>query len=140
MNKKQETKNKKFYLCINTTLENKLEVALYSQKGQKSIFLGKDVDRDESEKLLKTIDKAMRSSGGKDVVKGMVVVKGPKGRFSAIRTGVVCANVLGFAWNVPVLGIEQGEDIKTALQRISKLKNFKEPAMPVYEREPNLGG
>ncbi|MFH1712773.1 MAG: hypothetical protein ABH896_01105 [Candidatus Jacksonbacteria bacterium] len=126
-------------LYINTTLENKLEVALYDQKGQKSFFLSKEVNRDESEKLLKTIDEAVRSNGGKDVVKGIIVIKGPRGRFSAIRTGVVCANALGFAWDIPVLGIRQGENVKIALQRISKFKNFTKPAMPVYEKEPNLG-
>ncbi|MEK9165881.1 MAG: hypothetical protein AAB525_03445 [Patescibacteria group bacterium] len=125
-------------LYINTTLEKTLEVALYNQRGQKILCKTQAVKRDESEKLLKTIDEVVKSK--KDKIQGIIVVKGPKGRFSAIRTGVVCANALGFAWNAPVLGIEQGEKVSIALQRISKFKTFTQPVKPVYEKEPNLGG
>lgn len=139
------------FLYINTTLENRLEVALYNEQGHKILDKTQAVKRDESEKLLKLIDEAVnnktatwldkltrstkRSTGTESGIKpfhGIIVVKGPKGRFSAIRTGVVCANALGFAWNIPVLGIEHGQNVKTALQKISKLKNFKEPIKPVY--------
>jgi len=122
-------------LYINTTLEDNLEVALYDKNGDKAASLIRSANRNESEKLLKTVDEVL---GDKTPI-GIIVVKGLKGRFSAIRAGVVCANALGFAWGVPVLGIESVEGVKGAIKRINKVKMFKRHVMPIYEKAPNLG-
>jgi hypothetical protein len=127
-------------LYINTTLGAKLEIALYDKDGQKIAFLVNKVQRNESEKLLRVIDKLLGDKTltwsdkltRSESIKGIIVIKGPKGRFSAIRAGVICANALGFAWNVPVIGIESTGDIKGAIKKINKAKTFKKPVMPVY--------
>jgi tRNA A37 threonylcarbamoyladenosine modification protein TsaB len=123
-------------LFINTTLLDKLEVRLYNQKAVKIRQRSKKVNYDESEKLLKTIDQVIGKCQQR--IKGIIVVNGQQGRFSAIRVGVACANALAWAWNVPVLGIQQGEEIRRAIERINQLKKFQGSVEPVYEKEPNI--
>ena len=137
-------------LYINTTLDNSLEVSLYDQDGQKTVSLVPQVDQNKSEILLRTIDEVLhkcpcgkkaeksKTDTSKHCITGIIVVRGPKGRFSAIRAGVVCANSLAFAWNIPVVGIETDGSVEPALDQIKKLKIFKDSAIPVYEKEPGI--
>ena len=144
------------YLYINTTLEKQLEVSLYDKGGQRTVSLVPKIDRNESETLLKTVDQVMckcpcrktdemldelscKVDPSKHCITGIIVVRGPKGRFSAIRAGVTCANSLAFAWNIPVVGIESGGDVVGVLNQIKKFTTFTEPIIPTYEREPNIG-
>lgn len=60
---------------------------------------------DESEKLLSTISKLLKRAKKKfEDLERIIVVNGP-GPFSAVRIGVTTANILGFALNIPILGI-----------------------------------
>ncbi|MBI4359768.1 MAG: hypothetical protein HY564_01570 [Candidatus Jacksonbacteria bacterium] len=124
-------------LYIDTTHELKLEVALYTCKGEKQSELVIDEERDRSGRLLKAVDHLLKNSK-KEMIAGIVAVKGPHGRFSMIRLGVVSANALGFCWNLPVIGILQGEDIAPAIEKISNRSAFYEPIIPVYDKEPNI--
>lgn len=64
-------------------------------------------------------------------LEAVVVVKGP-GSATALRTGVTIANAIGFACNIPVIGIQKREEIAS----VSKNMNTKFiPLTPVYERE-----
>jgi tRNA A37 threonylcarbamoyladenosine modification protein TsaB len=125
------------FLFINTTVDNNLTVALYTKSGEEKILKTVPISRTESEVLLPTIDAVLKSSGIKKPA-GIIVVCGQEGRFSAIRTGVVCANSLAFGWNVPVFGIIQGDDIRTAIDEIKNESAFSKPVVPVYSKEPNI--
>jgi tRNA A37 threonylcarbamoyladenosine modification protein TsaB len=125
------------FLFIDTTVDNNLTVALYTKSGEEKILKTISILRTESEVLLPTIDAVLKSSGIKKPA-GIIVVCGQEGRFSAIRTGVVCANSLAFGWNVPVFGIIQGDDIRTAIDEIKNESAFSKPVVPVYSKEPNI--
>lgn len=67
-------------------------------------------------------------------LKKIGVVTGP-GHFSRVRTGVVTANTLGYALNIPVVGIKKTEalDFKTVL------KDKGQKSVEVfYDRAPNI--
>jgi tRNA threonylcarbamoyladenosine biosynthesis protein TsaB len=68
-------------------------------------------------------------------VKKIGVVIGP-GFFSRVRTGVVTANTIGYALNIPVVGIKKlGTGIN--FNAVVKLKGTK--SVPVfYDRKPNI--
>ena len=75
-------------------------------------------------------------------VKGIGVVSGPGG-FTALRIGIVTANVLAYALNIPVVGLNQNEfnSHKELVSKIvDKLKKAKigDIVMPEYGREPNI--
>jgi tRNA A37 threonylcarbamoyladenosine modification protein TsaB len=71
---------------------------------------------------------------------GIVVVRGP-GSFSAIRAGVLIANLISRIFEKPLYGItvEDSENLSNVLNKISsgQLKNLKY-ADPIYDSEPNI--
>jgi hypothetical protein len=71
---------------------------------------------------------------------GIVVVQGP-GSFSAIRAGVLVANLLSRIYAKPLYGItvEESGNLANILGLITsgKLKKLKY-ADPIYDREPNI--
>jgi len=120
-------------LYINTVLKNKIKVALYNKQGKEIKSKEKKIDRTESEELLKVIDYIL----GEKSINGIIVVKGPKGRFSAVRTGVVCANVLGFAWDIPVVGIRNdvAVDLPNVLSKLQEPLKFTKLVKPEYSQK-----
>ena len=67
---------------------------------------------------------------------------GPGG-FTALRIGVVTANVLAYALNVPVIGLnltEFSNNEELIAKTMTKLKSTKTGGvvMPEYGREPNI--
>ncbi|HBH46441.1 MAG: hypothetical protein A2445_03130 [Candidatus Jacksonbacteria bacterium RIFOXYC2_FULL_44_29] len=124
------------FLYLDTTSGNEINLFLYDQVGRQVDSRTQAIDRDESEKLLVMIKNFLPQAKN---IQGIVVVKGPRGRFSAIRSGVVAANLLAFAWDVPVVGIESGENVKSALKHLGEIKNFGEAVLPIYEKGPNIG-
>lgn len=132
------------YLFINTTNENGITVELYNPAGYPTVSLNTTPNQHRSEQLLQTVDQVFQKAGwdreqAATEIKGIIVVRGPQGRFSAIRSGVVLANCFGFAWNVPVVGIETGGDIAQALEQIKNQTKFTESVIPVYEKGPHIG-
>lgn len=125
------------FLYIDTTQEENLAVGLYTKGGRQHGLKTVHISRVESEVLLPTIDAVLKQSNLKKP-EGIIVVCGREGRFSAIRTGVVCANALGFGWNVPVIGIQQGGAVDKAIEEIRNESVFSKPVIPVYSKEPNI--
>ena len=122
-------------LFINTMGGAELSVALYAKDGTIVHKREVSVSYNESEQLLKTIDE-MR---GMHLIEGIIVVSQGEGRFSALRTGVACANALAFAWNVPIFGIKMVEEVKEAIKKIvCAPKLFNGSIAPLYAREPNI--
>jgi tRNA threonylcarbamoyladenosine biosynthesis protein TsaB len=62
------------------------------------------------------------------------VVTGP-GHFSRVRTGVVTANTLGYALNIPVIGVKKSGELD--FKAILKDKGQKSVDV-FYDREPNI--
>ncbi|MBU4332425.1 tRNA (adenosine(37)-N6)-threonylcarbamoyltransferase complex dimerization subunit type 1 TsaB [Patescibacteria group bacterium] len=131
-------------LVINTAESNKLVIAITRD----DFILDKTVVRvqyKESEKLLSTVDKLLKKNKVKLTdLQGVVVVKGPGG-FSSVRVGVVVANTLSYALQIPVVGVKlsEFEDLQ-GLIKMGKLRLKKtrvgETVEPFYGREPNITG
>lgn len=87
------------------------------------------------------IDEFLKGKGRESemLLRGILVMSGKKGHFSAIRSGVAVANALGYAWNIPVVGMIQGLGVHEALEQCIAKKGFVKPVLPEYETEPNIG-
>lgn len=95
-----------------------------------------------SRNLLKSIDGLLKKNNvPTKKITGIAVNQGP-GQFSALRTGVVIANTMGFTLNIPVVGVacEQYSDdyfLCHGLKKLSRVKKF-HPILPLYGSEPNI--
>jgi tRNA A37 threonylcarbamoyladenosine modification protein TsaB len=77
---------------------------------------------------------------GDQVPAGICVVAGP-GSFSAVRSGVLAANLLARWWKVPLVGIdrEKAQDLKAlAKDLVSGALIPASYVTPVYDAEPNI--
>lgn len=98
----------------------------------------------QAEKLLPEIDKLLKSKKLDLKQINQIVVANKGGSFTSLRIGVVTANALGFALNIPVKKRVKTES-KTELveKRIKKYHNKNKGknidiVVPEYEREPNI--
>lgn len=99
--------------------------------------------RRQGERLLPALDKLLKNKNLniKDIKKIMVANRG--GSFTSLRIGVITANALAYALNIPVIAADP--DIKTKHRGVfddNKLsKNtFLSIVEPIYDRPPQLGG
>lgn len=74
-------------------------------------------------------------------ITGIIVASGP-GAFSAVRTGVVLANTIGWSFNIPVLGVRTellngATKLDKQIKKFYKIKHFK-PIKPIYHKPPNI--
>ncbi|MDO8668840.1 MAG: tRNA (adenosine(37)-N6)-threonylcarbamoyltransferase complex dimerization subunit type 1 TsaB [Candidatus Buchananbacteria bacterium] len=130
------------FLIINTAIDKSLEVILAKSKND---FKVKEVEgeRRQAENLLPLIKENLKN-WHKEIsdIKGIAAVTGPGG-FTALRIGIVTANVLAYALNVPVVGLaldefkSQEELVEKALDKLSQAKPG-DIIMPAYGREPNI--
>ena len=76
----------------------------------------------------------------KAVLEGICVVQGP-GSFSAVRTGVLDANLLARLWRLPLTGVDvaDAQDVEALAKRLAE-NGLKKQAYvaPVYDAEPNI--
>lgn len=77
---------------------------------------------------------------GRQKMGQVVVVRGP-GPFTAIRAALVTANMLGWIWDIPVIGVVRrgqltGSDLKFSSSKFGK--KFGRPVRPWYGRGPNI--
>ncbi len=73
-------------------------------------------------------------------LKRIVVVRGP-GPFTAVRSGIIAANTLGWTLNIPVRGLVADRVIQPAdIQRLLTRRTTKKFRLvkPAYGREPNI--
>lgn len=129
-------------LIINTTPVDHLEIILANKKDD---FKVKKINGrfSQAEKLLPAIDRMLQAQKTKpEKLRAVGVVSGPGG-FTAVRIGVAVANGLGYALNLPIIGIkgdEFADDKELVLKIFERAKSVK-PAklvMPHYDREPNI--
>jgi tRNA A37 threonylcarbamoyladenosine modification protein TsaB len=128
----------KLILIINTAIQN--QVSVFLTDGVKII---KKTAKIPAEKSLHLIDELLKKNKIKiDNIKGIAVVSGP-GSFTAVRFGIVIANVLGFIFKIPVVGIKLNEFkndqelVKIAFKKLNKAKIGK-IVLPFYGKEPNI--
>ncbi len=124
------------FLFINTSLANKLTVALILPDCEILDRADLDIHQNHSEKLLPAIEKLL--SKNKLTIRdlrGIGVVRGP-GSFTGVRVGVACANALGFVLNIPVKGVKYRDnlDILDIFSQFKEGQKFK-PVVPFYNRE-----
>lgn len=136
-------------LIINAAQLNRTTIGL-----AKNHFFAKKIFRSqykEAEKLLPEVEKLLDRNGIKiRDLKGIIAVVGSAksdgfkvSGFTALRIGVAAANSLGFALNIPVVGVklEEFKDfedlVKLGRSRLkeNKKRNILEPA---YNRNPNI--
>jgi len=130
-------------LVINTTDNEKIAIALIKSDGNlisEKIFSAKF---QHSEKLLPEIASLLKENKVKlGSLKGIIVASGPGG-FTALRIGIMTANALAFALEIPVVGVKLNELIglkeliKFGLKKFKKVKKYS-VVLPYYGREPHI--
>ena len=131
------------YLIINTSKDSEMDLILVKSKTDFQL-INLPAYRRQSEKLLSAIDDFMKINKVKlKQIKGIGVVTGPGG-FTSVRIGVVCANTLAYALNIPVFGL-RADQFKTESQLVAKVftglekkRGFGALVLPYYDREPNI--
>ncbi|MFA6428056.1 MAG: tRNA (adenosine(37)-N6)-threonylcarbamoyltransferase complex dimerization subunit type 1 TsaB [Candidatus Buchananbacteria bacterium] len=129
------------YLIINTILPDQVVLYLANQVKllkQESI----KAKRSQTEKLLPAVANFLaKQKIAWSKVKAIGVVNG-QGSFTSVRLGIMTANALGYAFNIPVIQILIKEELtpqllKKFIQQTKKAKGFK-LVLPLYNREPNI--
>lgn len=115
-------------LYINTTLDQKIEIVLKDKKGQ--FKRSAKINRYQDSKLLSLIDKLMKEKkiNFKNIKKIEVVDRG--GSFTSLRVGVLTANALGYAFNIPVIPVSGAKQLLVSGYKL---------VVPIYDSEPNIG-
>lgn len=117
-------------LYINTTAHDEITLSLSDEA---HVLVTKKIKaiRQQAEKLLPAIEKLLLSKKIKLSALKKIVVANYGGSFTSLRIGVITANALAYALNIPV----------EAESKIKKNKTFSKYSLvePIYDREPNIG-
>jgi len=121
------------YLFIDTSGERTIVQAL--DENLKVVRnASKDGQKNQSENLLKLIDKVLRQSKkSAPEVRGIFVMRGP-GSYTGLRVGVATANTLAYMWGINTLGIEKNLEIED----VGKLQRSNKPVLPKYSYPPKI--
>lgn len=143
-------------LFIDSSQSYGVYLALVDKSGEVAGFFRRGARRGElfdlEKELLAEVDHLFNSKGvlryGNTTLDGVIVVSGP-GRFTSLRLGVTLADVLGFAKDIPVVGVQKinndnvqydrGSLIRDGLQKLKNIVDFC-PVLPEYRKEPNITG
>lgn len=127
-------RNNMGWLFIDTSLPNEFRMGTFSSDEVKvKSYEGR------ARELLPMISRKVPSATVRQL-DGICVVYGP-GSFSAVRGGVVAANILSRAWRIPLVGVsrEEAEDLAQLAQDVvTKKKLPTSYVMPTYDAEPNI--
>ena len=118
-------------LYINTASYDQIIIAL--RKGNKD--LAKKiikVKNNQAEKLMPAIEALLKANRVKLGVLRKIVVANRGGSFTSLRIGVISANALAYALNIPVEAEEKSLKKNKKFGRYSLVE-------PIYDREPNIG-
>lgn len=136
------------FLLINTAVADGAYVAVIDGQG-KIIKKQKIANaKERTEKTLLAVEKVFNKNRGLNIagtigkMEGIIVVKGPGG-FTALRTGVVIANVLAWVYDLPIAGVTDDEQrimIEKGIKILrSNVKQKQFPSVvPEYGQEPNI--
>ena len=124
-------------LFINTASYDEIIITLFTEDRKKIKTKKFTAPRKQAEKLLPAVDRLLIAAGKSlsDLTKIQVVVRG--GSFTSLRIGVVTANALTYALNIPVEAVEaNGEILENNHDKKFATSNI---VAPQYDREPNIG-
>jgi len=118
-------------LYINTTTHDRIIIALYD--GAKVLAEKKiSAPRQQAEKLLPSIDRLLKAKKIKLAQLKKIIVSNYGGSFTSLRIGVITANALAYALNIPVEAEPKTSKINKKFSKYSLVE-------PIYDREPNIG-
>lgn len=118
-------------LYINTTQLDKIIIAL--REGQKVVAQRQLTARhSQAEKLLPALDRLLKSQQVSLKVVKKIVVANQGGSFTSLRIGVITANALAYALQIP---IESAEGTSLATKKFATYSVIE----PLYDRPPNIG-
>ena len=118
-------------LYINTVSSDEIIISLYNKDilvASKTIL----APRQQSEKLIPAIDKLLKSRKVNLLDLKKISVENYGGSFTSLRIGVITANALAYALNIPV-------EAKSKINKKNKKFGIYSIVEPVYDREPNIG-
>lgn len=134
-------------LIIHTLDQAAIHLTLGHLNGKVMSTLHKVVKGRQTEMVTPAIDQLLKRSKVKltDLI-GIIVASGPGG-FTAVRSGVVVGNALGFALGIPVVGVEGefanvddmlvSDRCSLALKQLVRGPKFAQ-AKPAYGAQPNI--
>jgi tRNA threonylcarbamoyl adenosine modification protein YeaZ len=131
------------FLYINTTSSEFIILALAQKTGEVLKLKKIKAPYQQSEKLLIEIERLLNFQYSIFNIKGIIVFSGP-GSFTSLRIGIATANAIGWACQIPIIGVEWNnsssdeELIKKSAPKLAKIKVFKQ-VLPQYGQEPNIG-
>lgn len=116
-------------LIINTALENHGVYVAVEKEGK--IFIEEKIiaEYQQAEKLLPEIDKLLKKKGLKLSDIKQIKAENRGGTFTSLRIGVVTANALAYALDIPIYGNEKAESGAKTKNKINIIR-------PKYNREP----
>lgn len=93
----------------------------------------------KADRLLTHIAQRIGLEALQRTMSGVCVVAGP-GSFSAVRSGVLVANLLARFLHTPLIGISvtEAQDLGSVAQHLEGLKQMATFVAPVYDAEPNI--
>jgi tRNA A37 threonylcarbamoyladenosine modification protein TsaB len=122
------------YLLIDLTAKDCLYLLLFDKAGKKKEKKVRGQNRD----IVLVIDNLLKANNlTPNKIKGIAVVMG-FGSFTSSRIAAVVANTFCYVLNIPVIGVEPGEnDLKKLAEKFIKAKC--KYLLPTYSGEPNIG-
>ncbi len=127
-------------LVLQTNIAGSL-YAWFIRQGKITVQKKMTVQWHGSERLLPMIDGLLQLKKLRlNDIERIIVVRGP-GPFTAVRSGIVTANTLGWLLNVPVQGLISEVMLSSEyVQEVSERKIAKKftAVKPAYGREPNI--
>jgi tRNA A37 threonylcarbamoyladenosine modification protein TsaB len=114
-------------LYIDTSKKEIIGLSI-QKEGKNVVSLGVEASQAQAEKLLPALDKILDSAGLQKQDLNKIVVSDSGDSFTALRIGIVTANALAFALNIPV------ENPKGERLRLDKINIVQ----PKYSSEPKI--
>lgn len=117
-------------LSINTAQNDLIEISLKNRGRLVAVKKFKS-RRTQAEKLLPAVEKLLRDGKFKLSDLKKIEVENRGGSFTSLRVGVVTANALGYALNIPVVGEGDPKIVKNGKRKFSIVE-------PSYSSEPEI--
>lgn len=118
-------------LHINTASPDEIILAL--REGARLVAQKKiKAPRQQAEKLVPGISRLLESKKIKPAAIKKIVVVNRGGSFTSLRIGVITANALAYAWQIPV-------EAEGAAGKAGKKSGRVSIVEPIYDRAPNIG-
>ncbi len=132
------------YLYLDTRDQSRFIAALLGSTGRRFGLKTAMDTKLRAGGMLNAVRKLLATHKIRPASLGAVFVEQGPGAFSSLRSGIIIANTMGFAYRLPVVGVSSSEGtsdnlLKTFQKVASKTQKFNNSlALPVYGREPSI--